>query len=66
MADLGKEKFSLQWIQCITLLNGLSCFSTMADAILLYTTAAVVPMPPEVVNTSGEKDPCSISRTLSS
>ena len=31
------------------------------DAILLYTTVAVFPMPPDVENTGGEKDPLSIS-----
>ena len=42
------------------------CFSAIIDTILLYTTVAVVPMPPDVEKTKGEKDPCSISLTRSS
>ena len=64
--DRSREKFSLHWIQCIVLLKGLLCFSAIIDAILLYTTVAVVPMPPDVEKTKGEKDPCSISLTRSS
>ena len=36
------------------------------EAILLYTTVAVGPRPPEVENTRGEKQPCLTSRTLCS
>ena len=36
------------------------------DANLLYTTVAVAPIQPAVVNTSGENEPCSISLILSS
>ena len=45
---------------------GALCFSAIIDAILLYTTVAVVPMRPDVEKTKGEKDPCSISLTRSS
>ena len=44
-----------------------SCLlSAINDAILLYTVVAMGPIPPAVENTKGEKDPCSISLTLSS
>ncbi len=39
---------------------------SIREAILLYTTVAVVPIPPDVENTSGENEPRSISLTLSS
>ena len=41
-------------------------FSASTEAILLYTTVAARPCPSEVENTSGEEQPCSTSRTLSS
>ena len=40
--------------------------SAMRVAIRLYTTVAIGPIPPDVENTSGEKEPCSTSLTLSS
>ena len=44
-----------------------SCLlSAINDAITLYTVVAMGPIPPAVENTKGEKDPCSISLTLSS
>ena len=42
------------------------CFSEMSAASLLYAVVVVGPMPPEVLNTRGVKDPCSISRMRSS
>ena len=66
IADLSSEKLSLHRSQCTILLYGLSCFSAISEASLLYTTVAVVPMPPDVENTSGENDPCSISLICSS
>ena len=38
----------------------------MMEAILLYTTVAMGPMPPEVEKTRGENVPCSTSFTRSS
>ena len=64
--DLNNEKFSLHLIQCRVCPYGLSCFSAIRDANLLYTTVAVAPIPPAVVNTSGENEPCSISLIRSS
>ena len=66
MADLSKEKFSLHLSQCNVELYGLPCFSAKREASLLYTTVAMVPMPPAAEKTNGEKEPCSISRTRSS
>jgi hypothetical protein len=42
------------------------CLSAISEAILLYTTFAVAPMPPAVEKTRGENDPCSTSLILSS
>ena len=66
IADLSSEKFSRHLSQCSVFPYGLLCFSAMREASLLYTTVAVAPMPPAVVNTSGENEPCSTSLTLSS
>lgn len=66
IADLKREKFSLHLSQCNVELYGLPCFSAKREASLLYTTVAMVPIPPAAEKTSGEKDPCSISRTRSS
>ena len=47
MADLSSEKFSLHLSQCRNVeLYGLPCFSAKKEASLLYTTVAMVPMPP--------------------
>ena len=53
MADLSKEKLNLHRIQCRVLLYGLSSFSAIMDAIFLYTTVAVFPMPPDVERGKG-------------
>ena len=37
----------------------------MWEAIFLYTTVAIGPMPPDVVKTKGENEPCSTSLTPS-
>ena len=66
MADLSSEKLSLHLIQCSVVLYCWFCLSEMSDASRLYTVIAVGPIPPVVLKTSGEKDPCSISRTRSS
>ena len=66
MADLRSKKLNLHLSQRMVLLYGLSYLLTMSVAILLYTTVVVALMPPEVENTSGEKDPSSISLTRSS
>ena len=61
MEDLNNEKFSLHLIQCRVCPYGLLCFSAIRDAnLIIYTTVAVAPIPPAVVNTSGENEPCSI------
>ena len=57
MADLSKEKFSLHLSQCNVELYGLPCFSAKREASLLYTTVAMVPMPPAAEKTNGEKEP---------
>ena len=57
MVDLRNEKLNLHLSQCMVLLYGLSYLLAMSVAILLYTTVAVAPMPPEVEDTSGEEDP---------
>ena len=36
----------------------------MSEAILLYTVVAIDPIPPEIENTRGAKEPYSISLTL--
>ena len=66
MADLNNEKFNLNLSQCRVELNGLPCYSAKSEASLLYTTDAIVPIPPAAENNSGEKKPCSTSRTRSS
>ena len=65
MADL-REKFSLHLSQCSVELYSLPCFSAYSEASLLYTTVVMLPIPPAAEKTSGEKEPCSISRTRSS
>ena len=66
IADLSSEKFSLHLSQYSVELYGLPCFSAKREASLLYTTVAMVPIPPAAVNTNGVKEPCSISLTRSS
>ena len=66
MADFRSEKLNLHLSQCMVVLYGLSCLLAMNVAIFFYTNVAVAPMPPEVKNTSGEKNQCSISLTHSS
>ena len=66
IVDLSKEKFNLHLIHLIVLLYGRSYFSDISEAILLYTVVAVGPIPPEVLKTSGEKQPCSTSLILCS
>ena len=66
MADLNNEKFSLHRSQCSVELYCLPCFSANSKASLLYTMVAMLPIPPAAEKTSGEKEPCSISRTHSS
>jgi len=41
----------------MVLLYGLLCLSAISEAILLYTTFAVAPMPPATEKTRGENDP---------
>ena len=66
MADLSNKKFSLHLSQCNVELYGLPCFSAKRDASLLYTTVAMVPIPPAAEKNDGEEEPCSISHTHSS
>ena len=61
-SDEGQVDRSL--VKCCAVL--LLCFSEMSAASLLYAVVVVGPMPPEVLNTRGVKDPCSISRMRSS
>ena len=57
IAERNSEKLILHLSQKRVWLNGSSC---------RYTTVAIGPIPPEVENTSGEKDPRPTSLTLSS
>ena len=66
IADRSREKLSLHLSQFIVLLYGLLCLSVIREAILLYITVAVAPMPPAVVKTRGEKEPCSTSLIVGS
>ena len=66
IADLSRKKFSLHLMRCSVFPYALSCSSAIREASLLYTTVAVGPSPPAVVNTSGENVPCSTSLIRSS
>ena len=66
IVEWSREKFSLQWSQCMVLLYDWSCLSAIMEVSPLWTIMAVEPMPPDVKNTNGEKDPRSISLTRSS
>ena len=66
IAERSKEKLSLHRNQKRVVEYGSCLLSAINDAILLYTVVAMGPIPPAVDNTEGEKDPCSISLTLSS
>ena len=66
IADRNKEKLSLHLSQNRVELYGWLCFSAMSEAIPLHTVVAIGPIPPEIENTRGAKEPCSISLTLSS
>ena len=66
MADLSNEKLSLHLSQCNVELYFLPCFSANIEASLLYTTKAMLPIPPATEKNNGEKEPCSISCTRSS
>ena len=66
IAERSKEKLSLHRNQKRVVEYGSCLLSAINDAILLYTVVAMGPIPPAVENTKGEKDPCSISLTLSS
>ena len=57
IADLSREKLTLQRSQNSVLLYGCSCLSAINEASLLKTTVAVDPNPPVVEKTSGEKEP---------
>ena len=61
IAERSKEKCSLHRNQKRVVL-----LSAINDVILLYTVVAMGPIPPAAENIKGEKDPCSISLTLSS
>ena len=52
-----KERWHLS--QPITLLYGSSRLAAMRVASRLYVTVAALPIPPEVLKTSGVNDPCS-------
>ena len=66
IAERSKEKLSLHRNQKRVVEYSSCLLSAINDAILLYTVVAMGPIPPAVENTKGEKDPCSISLTLSS
>ena len=56
IADLSREKLTLQRSQNSVLLYGCSCLSAINEASLLKTTVAVDPNPPVVEKTNGEKE----------
>ena len=62
IADLSREKLTLQRSQNSVLLYGCSCLSAISEASLLKTTVAVDPNPPVVEKPNGEKEPNSIFR----
>ena len=51
MVDLSRKKFSLHLMRFSVFLYALLCSSVIREASLLYTTVAVGPSPPAVVNT---------------
>ena len=57
IADLSREKLTLQQSQNSVLLYGCSCLSAINETSLLKTTVAVDPNPPVVEKTNGEKEP---------
>ena len=59
IADLSREKLTLQRSQKSVLLYGCPCLSAINEASLLKTTVAVDPNPPVVEKTN---EPNSISR----
>ena len=59
IADLSREKLTLQRSQNSVLLYGCSCLSARSTK---QVTVAVDPNPPVVEKTNGEKEPNSISR----
>ena len=68
IAEQSKEKLSLHHNQKRVVEYGSCLLSAINDAILFYIVVAIYmgPIPPAVENMKGEKDPCSISLTLSS
>ena len=54
-AECRREKLSLHLSQFMVLLYGLLCLSAISEAILLYTTFAVAPMPPAVEKNEGKE-----------
>ena len=63
IADLHKKKHSLHLIQEREVEYSVSLFSDINKASCLYVVSAALPRPPEVENTRGVKEPCSISST---
>ena len=63
MADLSNEKFSLHLSKCNVELYCLPCFSANREASLLYTTEAMLPIPPatEVLAVAGYASPDNIT-----
>ncbi len=66
IAERNSEKLILHLSQKRVWLNGSSRLSAVMEARRRYTTVAISPIPPEVENTSREKDPRPTSLTLSS
>ena len=58
MLELRSEKLILQRSQLMVSLYDWLCLFAIIAASFLYTTLAVGPIPPDTVNTSGERDPC--------
>ena len=61
IADLSREKLTLQRSQNSVLLYGCSCLSAINEASLLKTTVAVDPNSIVDEKTNGEKEPNSVS-----
>ena len=63
MLEWRSEKLILQRSQLMVSLYDWLCLFAIIAASFLYTTLAVGPIPPDTVNTSGEKHPRSTSLT---
>ena len=66
MADLSSENVNWHLSQLMVLEYECALFTDSSEASRWYMTVAALPMPPIAEKTSGVKEPCSTSLTLSS